>query len=189
MKDRVSLYPGRVKLTPVSGQENTYDMVRADEPTQEGTPLNKATLLKDATAALLGLDDNAVPDDAFVTLYGLYHNSISFQQLWENASPGSDFGEQTLSLDTTGYQMILIINRTRKIFLIPKKDGVSVSFEMTESYPDYYSNYNAHRDITVNDDSIVFGRGWYQSGTSNQPDKNDKLVPLFILGVKGVKTA
>lgn len=55
MKDRIPLYPGRVKLNPVPGQKNTYDMVRADEPTQEGTPLNKATLLKDDTAKALGL--------------------------------------------------------------------------------------------------------------------------------------
>lgn len=40
--DRVPTYPGRVKLTPVSGQANTYDMVRADEPVEEGTPINKA---------------------------------------------------------------------------------------------------------------------------------------------------
>ena len=52
MKDRLPLYPGRVKLNPVTGQENTYDMVRADSPVQEGTPLNKASLLKDATAVL-----------------------------------------------------------------------------------------------------------------------------------------
>ena len=63
MQDRVPLYPGRVKLTPVSGQENTYDMTRADQPTQEGTPINKATLLKDATAAMFGLGNDAVPDD------------------------------------------------------------------------------------------------------------------------------
>lgn len=62
MKDRIALYPGRVKLTPVSGQENTYDMVRADEPTQAGTPLNKENLLKDTTAALFGLDEAATPD-------------------------------------------------------------------------------------------------------------------------------
>lgn len=68
MQDRVSLYPGRVKLVPVPGQENTYDMVRADSPTQEGTPLNKDTLLKDATAALFGLGSDAVPDDVFKTL-------------------------------------------------------------------------------------------------------------------------
>lgn len=62
MKDRIPLYPGRVTLTPVSGQENTYDMVRADEPTQAGTPLNKSNLLKDTTAAQFGLDETATPD-------------------------------------------------------------------------------------------------------------------------------
>ena len=70
MKDRVPLYPGRVKLTPVSGHANTYDMVRADDPAQEGTPLNKSTFLKDTTAALYGLGANAVPDDVFLTLSG-----------------------------------------------------------------------------------------------------------------------
>lgn len=63
MKDRVPTHPGRVKLKPVSGQANTYDMVRADEPTQEGTPLNKASLLQDETAALYGQGADAVPDD------------------------------------------------------------------------------------------------------------------------------
>lgn len=65
MQDRVPLYPGRVKMTPVAGQANTFDMVRADDPTQAGTPLNKASLLKDATAALFGLTAAAVPDDIF----------------------------------------------------------------------------------------------------------------------------
>lgn len=56
VQDRVSTYPGRVKLTPVSGQTNVYDMIRADQPVQEGTPLNKAlfdqkanTLTEDVT--------------------------------------------------------------------------------------------------------------------------------------------
>lgn len=44
VKDRVPTYPGRVKLTPVSGQTNTYDLVRADLPIQNGTPINKALL-------------------------------------------------------------------------------------------------------------------------------------------------
>lgn len=41
--DRVPTYPGRVVLTPVDGQANTFDMVRADDPIIEGTMLNKAT--------------------------------------------------------------------------------------------------------------------------------------------------
>lgn len=49
MQDRISAYPGRVKLTPVAGQADTYDLTRADQPTQEGTPLNKASLLSDET--------------------------------------------------------------------------------------------------------------------------------------------
>ncbi len=39
--DRIPTYPGRVILTPVSGQTNTYDLVRADQPIEEGTPINK----------------------------------------------------------------------------------------------------------------------------------------------------
>lgn len=42
--DRVPTYPGRVRLVPVSGQANTYDMARADQPVAEGTPINKNLL-------------------------------------------------------------------------------------------------------------------------------------------------
>lgn len=82
MQDRVPLYPGRVTLTPVAGQENTFDMARADQPTQEGTPLNKATLLKDVTASILGLPNTAVPDDAFLALtigIGTYGYRVKIQ--------------------------------------------------------------------------------------------------------------
>lgn len=42
--DRVPTYPGRILLTPVDGMPDTFTMSRADEPTVEGTPLDKATL-------------------------------------------------------------------------------------------------------------------------------------------------
>lgn len=61
MKDRIPKYPGRVMLTPVSGQTNIYDMVRADEPEEVGTPINKMTLLTDDTAESLGLDPETEP--------------------------------------------------------------------------------------------------------------------------------
>lgn len=82
MQDRVPLYPGRVKMTPVAGQANTYDMVRADDPTQAGTPLNKATLLKDATAALYGLGTGAVPDDVLAEL-GRFQSGLGNEYIWE----------------------------------------------------------------------------------------------------------
>jgi hypothetical protein len=41
VQDRISAYPGRVRLTPVTGQDNLYDMKREDSPVVEGTPINK----------------------------------------------------------------------------------------------------------------------------------------------------
>lgn len=106
MQDRVPLYPGRVTLTPVSGQANTYDLTRADQPTQEGTPLNKASLLKDATAALFGLGTDAVPDDAFKEL-GVFKRDLVNYYVWAKAEPdylgpGSiiDYGAEWRSICT-----------------------------------------------------------------------------------------
>ena len=64
MQDRIPTYPGRVKLTPVSGQENTYDLVRADEPSQVGTPLSTATLFKETEAVFFGNTANRTVNDA-----------------------------------------------------------------------------------------------------------------------------
>lgn len=68
MYDRISTYPGRYQITPVEGQENTFDIVRADGEISAGTPLNKSTLLTDATAALLNLGEDATPDDVLAIL-------------------------------------------------------------------------------------------------------------------------
>ena len=65
MIDRSPKYPGRVKLIPVSGQENTYDMTRADEPDDTGTPFNKRTMIQDSTGRFLRLPvSNPFVDDA-----------------------------------------------------------------------------------------------------------------------------
>lgn len=70
MKDRIPTYAGRVKLVPVPNKPNTYDMERADEPIQSGTPINKTTLLSDDTAELLGLEeDDATPNNALKKLH------------------------------------------------------------------------------------------------------------------------
>jgi hypothetical protein len=62
MKDRIPRYAGRIKLIPVDENNGIYYMERADEPIQEGTPLNKNTLLKDETAEKVGLDNEATVD-------------------------------------------------------------------------------------------------------------------------------
>ena len=43
-KDRVPRKPGRVKITPENGAAFYATMERADDPSQEGTPLNAGYL-------------------------------------------------------------------------------------------------------------------------------------------------
>lgn len=86
-KDRVPKHPGRIKLTPVPGQENTFDMARADEPVETGTPLDKATFesvvksrltgryyLPTVTRTILssqtGVTVNPIPLNSWVYQYG-----------------------------------------------------------------------------------------------------------------------
>lgn len=88
MQDRVPLYPGRVKMIPVAGQANTFDMVRADEPTAEGTPLNKSTLLQDATCLILDIPNTSVPNDAFLKLaMGIGQYGYAITVLYPDGSP------------------------------------------------------------------------------------------------------
>lgn len=69
MKDRVPQNPGRMLITPENGIAPYFAKVeRADNPVEAGTPMNKAALLKDATATALGLSTTAVPDDALKKL-------------------------------------------------------------------------------------------------------------------------
>ena len=63
---------GRVKITPENGGNPFYaKMEMADDAVAPGTPLNKATLLKDTTAQGYGLTPApAVPDDVFALYTG-----------------------------------------------------------------------------------------------------------------------
>lgn len=67
MEDRVVQNPHRYQLAPVSGQSGVYDLAPIPgKITTAGTPLNKATLFSDSTAALFGLSGaNATPDKGF----------------------------------------------------------------------------------------------------------------------------
>lgn len=79
MQDRIPTYPGRVILTPVAGQSNKYDMERADEPTQAGDPLNKATLLTDSVAASYGLSAASVPNNVFAKIRSLFDTKVELE--------------------------------------------------------------------------------------------------------------
>lgn len=64
MADRIVQFPNRIRLTPVSGQANVYDVERQEGTvTQQGTPLNAETLVhKDQL--ILGKNIRITPDGA-----------------------------------------------------------------------------------------------------------------------------
>lgn len=64
---------GRVLITPESpGQMPFYAKIEmADNPINPGTPINKATLLEDATAALFGQGTDATPNGIFSDIYNM----------------------------------------------------------------------------------------------------------------------
>ena len=122
MQDRVSLYPGRVKLVPVPGKENTYDMVRADSPTQEGTPLNKDSLLKDATAALFGLTTDAVPDDVLALIKPMIDSNYAELSSLANSKAKIVAGSYVGTGDNT-YKRTLNCGFNPKLVIIVPSDG------------------------------------------------------------------
>lgn len=157
MQDRVPLYPGRVTLTPVAGQENTFDMARADQPTQEGTPLNKATLLKDITAAKFGKDTGAVPDDVLdvlskSVLEGTY--PVVDVYAGQNWQKGSATGSVT---SVNVYQLIQFVNgmffsfptEANAVYGIKSQDGKTwTQFKVPPEVSGAYSG--VHKLLYVN---------------------------------------
>ena len=210
MKDRVPLYPGRVKLTPVAGQENVYDMVRADQPTQEGTPLNKNSLLKDATAALFQLSgDTALPDKVFeilskAALVGedgsikpIQGDSLSFSkvQYVEYNGTGLYGASNPCSLTFDGFRpdVIFILGHADFAASIwrPVYFGsiIEVLNKHTSSYKQYlgpcaYDNFGNNRKYSYAkyDDSrnTLY---WYSSSEKYQLNENSQRY--FVIALKG----
>ena len=98
MQDRVPTpgQEGRVLITPENGSPYYAKIEMADNPTQVGTPLNMATLLKNSTAALFRLPSDAVPDDVLAYL-GQY------SQYWWKRTSISDYSPV---IGTTSVQVV-----------------------------------------------------------------------------------
>lgn len=73
---------GRMLIVPENGGEPFYaTLLMADEPLEEGTALNKATLLTDAVAAKFGFSSAAVPNDVFSKIRSLFDAKTEFEIL------------------------------------------------------------------------------------------------------------
>lgn len=84
MRDRQP-YPGkegRVLITPEGGGTPFYATLEmADDALDIGTPLNKASLLKDTTASIFGLGTDALPDEVLQIL-GRFNSGLGNDYIW-----------------------------------------------------------------------------------------------------------
>lgn len=125
MKDRQPTRPGRVKISPESGEAFYAVMEMADEPTEVGTPPTKANLLKDTTAALFGGDENMVPDDALVALKtlidGLSAESIGAAKI----ATGSYTGTGAYYYQTSKYKNSITFPFVPKVVYVTIASGIT----------------------------------------------------------------
>ena len=158
MKDRNVQYPQRYQLVKVEGTDDIYDLIPAPgEVSEAGTLINKATLLKDATAALYGLTD-AVPDDVLAIL-GKYR-----QYWWARRTTEHDVF--TASLETS----------VSEAPVYPYYSGESISLYAGESYT-FDENTGA---VSINSPTLLS-----PTATSTPPNINEEVVPWVNTNLVG----
>ena len=122
---------------------------------------------------------------------------IQAKTLWRNASTTSSFGNQTLTIDLTNYDLVLVE------FLTNCSTGAWQSYRITMTVPvnheTDWKNYKAvgfgsngsdiaFRAFHMGSDKIKFGDSYHAStyATSSLTVDNNLYIPLRIYGIKGV---
>lgn len=134
MQDRAPTKPNRYAVYDDSHNFIRYEYhERADEPTQAGTALNKATLLKDTTATILGIPTTSVPDDALVALYvgaGRYGFDITLKYP-DGATPIA--GKQIVGVTTiTGGNAVT--DSSGKVFAVSTTPNPAITVDFSEYF-------------------------------------------------------
>lgn len=118
MKDRKPRYPGRVLITPELGSAYYATLTAADDPEDEGTPLNKATFLTDEVAAALRLGiDDPTPNDAFRVMAQTQTYTVEVPVSWTADTANGNFYQSVavtgvLSVDNPTVDIVLGSNAT-----------------------------------------------------------------------------
>ena len=170
MQDRIPTYPGRVKLTPVTGEENTYDMERADGPVQEGTPLNKSTFLTDSTeTAIWGDAQNRTVDEALAFSSSVIQYTLNakteritledqMQEHYNYAAATDGNGNVLFAGGSPSYSSLVDVYNTDGV----RSNGTSLSQGRT-----------GIAAATDGNGCVLFGGGQRSSGYSSVVDKYD----------------
>ena len=162
--DRVVEYPNRVKLTAVSGQDNTFNMEAA-----EGTVYVEGTLLN---AENLNNETMNLIDDSL-------SNGLFEELLWTNPNPSADFDAQTKALDLSEYNHVMITFAGPPLALI---------FEVGQPADNVFglvSTAIRYRNVGVTGSGVNFGKGYYKTSfTGSEIPSNAIMRPQKIYGIR-----
>lgn len=141
VSDRASTYPGRVKIIRADGSVEYVTLERADAPTQEGTPINKAlfdSIEVDLSGKVSKLGDsmngnltiqNTAPK---VELWDPEYEGRT--RLYKDVSSNADYGSMVADIDATGNVDLLNLRRSAALL-----DKLSLYVGNTR-----YAIYGAH---------------------------------------------
>jgi len=160
-----------------SDQLSDYAAVEQSGATLKTTLQSILNLFKAniAPADIGALPDTTTPADIGATAADL---------LWTNPSPTSSFAAQTVSLDLSGYDSVVIdfrFNSSTGRFV--RKLG-RVGEEM---YADMSYNYFGWRNVSVQTSGVTFtAYSYYTSyGGGSASSTADAMIPVRIFGIKG----
>lgn len=183
MKDRIPTYAGRIRLTPVENQPNVYDTERADEPIQEGTPLNSQNLLSDETAELLGFSQDSTPNDAFVALLEKINNGSKIQT---GSYVGTGEATKTLMFDFTPKIIVISRNGISYDFGGPKEAGYIGVFTAGSDWQYIWAGSSTvyKTEAKFADQSIILkGNGDTLNGTAARASFNQQDITYSYVAI------
>lgn len=137
MENRIPTKPNRIKLTDDSGNSQYYTMERADEPTVEGTPLNKATLFDSANSERYAC---GVPSEAFELL----------TKEWQVNVPASGW---SADVNSEGYYtQTIAVEGMKEVF----QPNFMPLYGLADGIDNIENAFSVIKRMTTADDSVTF---------------------------------
>lgn len=161
------------------GCDNTANTIKFQKitATNSGVPsLSTVMTLTDSYLDVPGLKINgsSVNPDGSI-------DGVGIDLLWTNSSPTSAFGAQTVSLDLSSYQMVLVMARVSTDYsgIFSNINTVGTTGWLAGGWGSLNNVF--HREYTVSTTGIYFYGGYYKTSYNTS-----YVVPYQIYGIRGV---
>ena len=112
--------------------------------------------------------------------------AMSMELLWENASPSSDFGAQTLTLNLDGYSAIDVVFRaitTRNYYATFR---VYLNGQIYECLDSDGTGFMLTREVEKTAGGLRFSNGYKYDSYAKFSQNASVMIPYQIYGIKGV---